>query len=1135
MSRSCAAPRALAMLLCVGVPASALAAAGVEVVTVARKAAGETAGLRPGDVLSEWDRGAASGTLESPFDLAEVELEQGPRGPVRLRGTRAGEPLSVSIFPDGWGLELRPRLAPAAATAHDAARRACDAKDATACRSALAELRARLAGSALPDLEPWLSLEDARAAAARRDPDGVASAVEQGVLAAHRAQRPHVEAQLLAFLGWRLRDADRLADAARALERVLKVRRAIAPASLATASLGEPIGIVAYAQGGAEDERDEVVAQAQATYEREAPDSVAHARALIALGWLQGHPKGRQSFARALALVERLAPESLAAATVVRAAAWIEPDLERKTELNQRALRIQEDLAPDTREMVASLAAVAQATFQRGDVAEALEVHRRALALVERIAPGSARHAHTLNGLGVYWVQRGDLAQAEAFYRAALAIDERLVPGSVLVGIRLFNLGELLTRRRDYEQADTYLTRALELSEKYSPGGGVSGRILYVLGQARLGRGDAAGAEAVLRRSLEILERQVPDQLPAARERLGDVLAERGELDEAEALYRQNLEQAERSDQGPLVLADRHHALGALSWRRGDVEAAERQFRAALELRRQVVPDSMWLAESSHALGLVARQRGRRDDALTLFREAVAALEVQGRRLGGSEEARARFRARYQECYRDLEELLLDLGREREAFDVVERGRARGMAVLLASRDLDLSEGAVELERERRDADRAHDRAFQALNARGLEPAERERRAQDLARARQAQEDVRARLRASDPRQTGLRDPEPLDLAGVRRVLEPHTALLAYSLGPASGRVYVVGPEPDAFAVFRLAAGSEEVRAEVRRFREAIESSRSRLGRAALTARAQRLGELLLGPAARAVDRAERVVVMPDGALYLVPWAALQRTSDGRPLVDTKPLHVVSSVSLLATLKRPSAPSGGAVHVVGFGDPAYSRRAAPPEEPADTLTRAQSSGLSLHPLPATRREVESLRMLRAEAQLYLGRDATEERAKALGPDARFVHFACHGFLDERLPLESGLALATPEGAGGRENGFLQAWEVFERVRLDADLVTLSACRSGLGQELAGEGLLGLAWAFQYAGARSVLASLWEVSDDSTADLMGRFYRHLVAGRSKAEALRRAQAELRRRPATSAPYFWAAFTLVGDGS
>ncbi|HEX6738721.1 MAG TPA: CHAT domain-containing protein, partial [Vicinamibacteria bacterium] len=146
----------------------------------------------------------------------------------------------------------------------------------------------------------------------------------------------------------------------------------------------------------------------------------------------------------------------------------------------------------------------------------------------------------------------------------------------------------------------------------------------------------------------------------------------------------------------------------------------------------------------------------------------------------------------------------------------------------------------------------------------------------------------------------------------------------------------------------------------------------------------------------------------------------------------------------------------------------------------------------------------------------------------------YIHFACHATLDERSPLNSAVALTIPERPGeGADNGLLQAWEIFDHVRLDADLVTLSACNTALGTELGGEGLLGLQRAFHYAGARAVLASLWSISDRSTAVLMKRFYAHLKAGRSLDEALRAAQRDLIRDPALSHPFRWAAFQLSGD--
>ena len=164
----------------------------------------------------------------------------------------------------------------------------------------------------------------------------------------------------------------------------------------------------------------------------------------------------------------------------------------------------------------------------------------------------------------------------------------------------------------------------------------------------------------------------------------------------------------------------------------------------------------------------------------------------------------------------------------------------------------------------------------------------------------------------------------------------------------------------------------------------------------------------------------------------------------------------------------------------------------------------------------------------------MGDAATEERAKSVAPDTKYLHFATHGLLDERFPLNSGLALTIPaEMKEGQDNGILQAWEIFERVRIDADLVVLSACETGLGKEMGGEGLVGLTRAFEYAGARSVLASLWSVADETTAALMKRFYGYLKAGQTKDAALRQAQVDLIRGSEASHPFFWTAFQLNGD--
>jgi CHAT domain-containing protein len=247
--------------------------------------------------------------------------------------------------------------------------------------------------------------------------------------------------------------------------------------------------------------------------------------------------------------------------------------------------------------------------------------------------------------------------------------------------------------------------------------------------------------------------------------------------------------------------------------------------------------------------------------------------------------------------------------------------------------------------------------------------------------------------------------------------------------------------------------------------------------------------------------------------------------------------------------------------LLAFGDPHYpDARQGPPAEPV--LRSLLTKGHRLDAIPATREEVRAIAGLYGErAEMALGSNATEARARAIGPQVRLIHFAAHALIDEFSPLDSAIVLSIPEEiAYGSDNGLLQAWEILEGLRIDADLVTLSACETALGTEVAGEGIVGLSRAFQYAGARSVVASLWSVSDRSTAVLMKRFYGYLIDGKPKNEALRAAQIDLIRGIASagdggtdgergvghlakgtdkrhsgrySSPYYWAAMELIGD--
>ena len=583
---------------------------------------------------------------------------------------------------------------------------------------------------------------------------------------------------------------------------------------------------------------------------------------------------------------------------------------------------------------------------------------------------------------------------------------------------------------------------------------------------------------------------------------------------------------------------------------RGDLVKAEEFHQRALAILLTLSPGSVDEAESWNSLGTIARRRGDRVQALESFRRAIEALEAQKGKLGGSEEARSGFAAKYGHLYRDYIELLLESNRPGEALHVLERSRARSLLSMLAERDLVFaSEIPADLARERKLTDGEYDRTQAKLGE--LSPKQDAQAIEGLLvrlrELREKQGEIAERVKKISPRLASLQYPQPLDLAGIERALDPGTVLLSYSVGKNKTHLFVVQTssgllsKAPGLSVFTFALGEKGLREKVETFRNLIDQ-RTGPDRE-LISQGKQLYESLVKPAEALIEGSRRVVILPDGPLHTLPFAALVRDERrGRPgyLVEWRPLHQVVSATVYAELQKTRreahTQAPGSV-VAAFGDPVYP---ALSKEKADAIANVElrsvvRGGFGLEPLPGTRKEVEGITGLYGStAMVYLGAEATEERARSLDKDVRYVHFATHGLLNERFPLDSALALTIPEKVGEeQENGLLQAWEIFQQLRIDADLVTLSACETGLGKEMGGEGLVGLTRAFQYAGARSILASLWSVSDESTADLMRRFYTYLKAGKTKDEALRAAQVDLIHGTSASHPFHWAAFQLVGD--
>jgi CHAT domain-containing protein/Tfp pilus assembly protein PilF len=829
------------------------------------------------------------------------------------------------------------------------------------------------------------------------------------------------------------------------------------------------------------------------------PVSLGEARVLSSLGRIANHRRdlttAEEHHRHALAIREKIAPGSLDVASSLHnlgILAMHRGDLAGAEDHYGRALAIKEKLAPDGIDVAASLNGLASLASMRGDLAAAEDRNRRALAITERLAPQSLDVAISLNNLGIVAARRGDLAAAEEFHRGALRIKERLAPRSLDVATSLNSLGAAIALRGDLAAAEDCFRRALLMNEEYAPATLHMALTLNNLGELARVRRDTAGARGHLQRALAIQEQMAP----------------RG-----------------------MAIAKTVHTLGQVALEAGDLATAEAMCSRALSIRRELAPASMAEAETCHTLAVLHRRSGRYEESLGFHRCAMEGLEAQGRRLGASDEVKSAFGAQHASYHREAIDLLMELGRSEEAFQVLERYRARALLALLAERDLTFSADVpAELDRERRMVNAQYDTELAKLATAKSEELGERRAVLGRLRAKRAQ--IQEKIRLASPRLAALQYPRPLGLDAARGALDPGTALLSYSIGAEESYVFAVGPRPGEFGAFSLQASAKTLRADVERFRDLLQEQ-SALKRRQLDRLGRGLSATLLRPVADRLRRAERVAILPDGPLHLLPFAALADPGrEGRYLVEAAPLHVAASATVFAELKKARRPAKAA-RVVAFGDPDYSAVMAPARRSAPELRFARHRGLELRPLPSSRREVDDLRRLFPEgSRVYVGGEATEDRAKSDVREASLLHFACHGLADESSPLDSALALTMPaDWKPGQPNGLLQAWEIFEQVRVDADLVTLSACGTALGKEMSGEGILGLTRAFQYAGARSVLASLWAVRDDSTADLMGRFYTHLRDGKTKDAALRAAQVEMIRRG--TRPGGWAAFQLVGD--
>jgi CHAT domain-containing protein len=476
--------------------------------------------------------------------------------------------------------------------------------------------------------------------------------------------------------------------------------------------------------------------------------------------------------------------------------------------------------------------------------------------------------------------------------------------------------------------------------------------------------------------------------------------------------------------------------------------------------------------------GKIAESEGNLKEAIDFYQKAVEVIERQRANIN-TETSKIGFVGNKQQVYHKLIGALFAEGQQARAFEYVERSKSRALVDLLASKKDFAAPGTNPQQ--------------VALLLTDLEAHEAQARVQNpegAAGVRSAR-DFQVKLRTMAPELASLVTVAPVAAASIQSLLQPDETLVEY---------YYEGDDLYAFIVTRegvkgFKLNGAQLVDDIRQFRAALKQPQS----PSYVAPSQKLYARLIKPLAASLNHKELLIV-PHGVLHYLPFDAL--LSGNEYLLDRYSIRQLPSASVLQFLKgRQASPSAG---VLALGNP--------------------DLGNPKYDLKCAQDEAEAIAKGFPQAKVLVRKDATKTAFKTLGPQYSYLHFATHGQFDPDKPLNSGLLLAKD----AQSDGFLSLGELYS-LRLNADLVTLSACETGLGKVSTGDDVVGLTRGFLYAGSNTIVASLWEVDDQATSYLMEQFYANLKKG-NKREALR--QAQLATKKKYEHPYYWAAFELTG---
>jgi CHAT domain-containing protein/tetratricopeptide (TPR) repeat protein len=812
---------------------------------------------------------------------------------------------------------------------------------------------------------------------------------------------------------------------------------------------------------------------------------------------------------------------------------------------------------------------------ETGDTGSALESSEKALAIARRLQDKYGV-AFNLEALATVHLARGELERSFELYYEALDAT-RLQPYPAVEAAIWSGLGDLYSQLNDEKRAEECFQKALPLTESASDTAGML-KVQSSLGELYLLQNRPKEALVTLRKGLEQAEK-----LGLVREQ--SILltgVARGEAALGNSIPARSNFQAAVDGAARIANKDAEASallhFGDFEYRAGDATRARDLYARAFELWTQ----ESNRAQAATALASMARldsDTGELSKARKEIENALEFFETSRSRLASRDLRTSFFSSKH--AYYDLAvSILMRLhaenraqGYDAEAFAIAERASSRVLLDEIASGKVPtFAHVPAELLSEQQ-RDQSHlDALFGRLRTLSDEPS---KNAEQMAKVRieiedqlRASDTLEGRIRAASGDYTAFTGAQAKSPADVLEELGQHSALAKYWVGTSKSYLWLISP--DGFHSFTIQASREAIGALVTRWLNSLQARSLEIPGESLADRGRRLaiadslerttagnlGKLLLGPL-DGLTGVERIYIVPDGALASIPFAALRIPASGQAgqahsskiLLSRFEVLTEPSESILRLLSRSHSQADGTPHIAVFADAVYSANDPRVEGPHPDNVGLKSlpgpmglvaeAGMAQLPrLPASREEARTIATLNGESHTLVRLGFQAVASAVRGGDWNqydVVHFGVHALLNPERPAFTGVVLTMVQPDGAAQNGVLWLSDIYT-LSMPVKLIVLSGCRTANGHEIPGEGLEGLSRAFFFAGARSVVGSLWGVEDRETSLLMQRFYRNLIREReSPATALRRAQLTTAREASTSAPFYWAGFTVQGDGA